>query len=311
MSFLVELGKGAYRKHNMDRFTPASGFSIDNARAMMWMSQLAYETAHEDKITKILDDWGMRNLAVSDNKVGNRFPPLSACFVAAECRGATIIAFAGSDPLELEDWITDFMALPSPTALHSGFERALGTVWSKLQQLIAQPNAQNGKTLFFTGHSLGGALAILAAERTKRELQAQATAVYTFGSPRTGVADFFDKYTPSLGNSTFRLVHGTDIVPTVPPALPSGFRHVGQAIICKTDGFFGENPELREREGNEPNLLASAVQAAVADLRALTSFRFFRGIGPRTLDRLAGVLPRIMRDHVPANYFRALSIPLT
>jgi hypothetical protein len=311
MSFLVELGKGAYGKQRMDRLTAASAFSMDNARAMMWMSQLAYETAHEDKVSDILDGWGMRKLAVSNNELGKRFPPLSACFVAAERAGATIITFAGSDPLEPEDWITDFMALPSPTDLHSGFERALGTVWPKLQQLVSRPNAQNGKTLFFTGHSLGGALAILAAQRAMRELDAQATAVYTFGSPRTGGDLFFNAYTPALGDSTFRLVHGSDIVPTVPPALPGDFRHVGRAIVTKSDGVFEENPALQMRTANDPNLIASALQAAGADFRAFTSLRFVRRIGPRTLDRLAGLLPRIVRDHVPANYFRALSIPLT
>jgi hypothetical protein len=42
----------------------------------------------------------------------------------------------------------------------------------------------------------------------------------------------------------------------------------------------------------------------------LAGFRFIRRIGPRPLDRLAGLLPRMVRDHLPANYFRALSITL-
>jgi hypothetical protein len=35
-----------------------------------------------------------------------------------------------------------------------------------------------------------------------------------------------------------------------------------------------------------------------------------RGIGPRPLDRLAVLLPRMVRDHVPSNYFRALGVTL-
>jgi hypothetical protein len=64
------------------------------------------------------------------------------------------------------------------------------------------------------------------------------------------------------------------------------------------------------RQGNEPNFLESVVQDGLADFRALLAFRLIRFIGPRPLDRLSALLPRMVRDHVPANYFRALSIPL-
>ena len=38
--------------------------------------------------------------------------------------------------------------------------------------------------------------------------------------------------------------------------------------------------------------------------------RFLRAIGPRPLDRAAALLPRMVRDHVPSNYFRALGVTL-
>ena len=126
----------------------------------------------------------------------------------------------------------------------------------------------------------------------------------------TGGTLFFKSYTPQLGNSTFRLVHGSDIVPTVPPSLMGQFRHVGRAIQCPTDGVFDAQTPILAPEENKPDFVESALQSGLADIRALASFRIIRRIGPRPLDRLAGLLPRMVRDHVPANYFRALSISL-
>src|SRR5262245_57879144 len=112
--------------------------------------------------------------------------------------------------------------------------RACGQAFVRPWKIARPPNP----LVVFTGHSLGGALAVIAAERAMRANIAQATCVYTFGSPRTGGSAFFDRYTQRLGDVTFRLVHGTDIVATVPPALNNRFLHVGRLIQCPTDGRF-------------------------------------------------------------------------
>jgi hypothetical protein len=136
--------------------------------------------------------------------------------------------------------------------------------------------------------------------------------VYTFGSPRNGGQEFFDDYTPRLGDFTFRLVHGTDIVPTVPPASLDDYRHVGQAVQCTTGGrFAGVAPMARNR--NKPNLIESAIQAGFVDATAFAALQLIPGI-PLGLDirrnlqeLLVAFLPRIIRDHVPDSYFRALT----
>lgn len=309
MSFLVELDRHAYPDSALDDFTVTPLFSLDNSRAMMWMSQLAYETANTSKVESILTAWHLTIRAIMTNDPVTGLPPHSACVVVAGGRGASMVSFAGTDPLKIEDWITDFSASQSATGLHSGFQAAVETVWPGIRTLIANPPPSE-QALFFTGHSLGGALAIIAAERAIRELNVRATAVYTFGSPRTGGTAFFNSYTPRLGSSTFRLVHGADIVPTVPPSLMGQFRHVGRAIQCPTEGLFDAQTQILAPEENKPDFVESVFQSGLADVRAFTSFRLIRRIGPRLLDRLTGLLPRMVRDHVPANYFRALSISL-
>jgi triacylglycerol lipase len=309
MSFLVELAQGAYPPNALDRFTPVQSFNLDNALAMMWMAQLAYETAHERKVTDILKSLDLTKRAFASSDPITGFPPHSACVVVAGGRNATIVAFSGTDPLKIEDWITDFTPQRTVSDLHKGFEDAVTTVWPLVEAAIKNRPADQ-KQLFFTGHSLGGALATIAAARAALDPETVATAVYTFGGPRVGGSAFSDDYTPMLGDRTYRLVHGGDIVPTVPPA-GGGFLHVGQSIQCPSDGRFdGAQTRKNLAVDNKPDFLESTLADGIADFRALAAFRFMRGIGPRPLDRLAVLLPRMVRDHVPSSYFRAFGVTL-
>lgn len=305
MSVFVRLARNQYPDTALDAFTAIPQFNLDNARAMMWLSQLAYETDDESKVNAVLQGLQLTRLGFFHNNALTGLPPHSCCAIVAEGHGATFVAFAGSDPGKFEDWVTDFHAMPTPDGLHSGFAATIENVWSKLGPAIASRTAP-AQPLFFTGHSLGGALTILAAARASLPQNPPPIVVYTFGSPRTGDDQFFAEY-GALGDSTFRLVDGTDIVPTVPPTLLGGYRHVGQAVQCKTDGLFdGVAPMARDE--NKPDILESAEQAAIADMGALAALQLIRAIGPSPLDHLAGFLPRMARDHVPMNYFRALSI---
>jgi triacylglycerol lipase len=313
MSFLVELDQGAYPDEALNKFTATQQFGLDNARAMMWLSQLAYETASESKVKDILKAWQftMHEFIANDPTTG--FPPKSACVVVAAGRGATFVAFAGSDPLKFEDWITDFDAVKSATDVHEGFQQTIGNVWPDIEAAIKTAIAgrpASEQNLFFTGHSLGGALAIVAAARASAtpEFKNLPRTVYTFGSPRTGGAEFFGEY--PLNDSTFRLVHGTDVVATVPAAQPGDYRHVGRAVQCETGGIFDAQTRIMASDENKPDALESTIKAGIDGIRSLAAFRIIRRIGPRPLDQLAALLPTIVRDHVPANYFRALSIPL-
>ena len=312
MSDFVRKDRSAYPKHALDGFPVSKQFDLVIARAMMWLSQLAYETDDEGKVDSILGDWQLTKLGFKSNDPGTGLPPHSACFVVAEGQGATFVTFAGSDPGKFQDWITDFEAMPSPDDLHSGFEKAVGTVLPDIQAALGK-RATPSQPVFFTGHSLGGALAILAAWRISLLPNAPEIIVYTFGSPRNGGQKFFDKYTSRLGDFTFRLVHGTDIVPTVPPALLDVYRHVGQAVQCPTDGHFdGVAPMSKNR--NKPNLIESVIQAGFADARAFAALQLIPtiplqlDIRKKLRDLLVAFLPRIIRDHVPDSYFRALSI---
>ena len=75
--------------------------------------------------------------------------------------------------------------------------------------------------LFVTGHSMGGALAVLAAADFELDSQKKnpVTAVYTYGQTfEYGDPQFSAAYDAALKNATFRYVNDLDIVPHLPPA---------------------------------------------------------------------------------------------
>lgn len=84
--------------------------------------------------------------------------------------------------------------------VHRGFLAALDSVWGKV--LAAVQDTAHGRPVFVCGHSLGAALAQLAARRLVGHGQAVA-AVYVYGSPRVGNDDFRDDYNRVLQDRTF------------------------------------------------------------------------------------------------------------
>lgn len=98
--------------------------------------------------------------------------------------------------------------------------------------------------LVVTGHSLGGALAQLAAFYLHRDLFPygdQLAAVYTFGSPRVFGTDQARHLERESSYPHFRIVNGADLVPRVPP-LALGFRHAGRNVYIERNGDIREDP---------------------------------------------------------------------
>ncbi len=131
---------------------------------------------------------------------------------------ACILAFRGTQPDEVEDWLTDldFRQVPGPVGnVHAGFWNALNDVWNDIAAALQV--ARGNRSLWITGHSLGGALAVLATARlrTMQNLQT-VNGLYTYGQPRVGDAQFCTSFDQWMGANTFRFVNYKDIVPRVP-----------------------------------------------------------------------------------------------
>jgi triacylglycerol lipase len=224
---------------------------------------------------------------------------------------STFIAFGGTDALVWENFWTDFdFKLLQNSDIHRGFQAAFEAVRPKIDVVIdaAKPDVDAGRgRLFLTGHSLGAALAALAAERAL-ERGVEPAALYTFGMPRVGGATFAARYNGRpLAHRTYRLVHGLDIVARVPfPEL--GFRHIGRVLICNSGKKFGRSDQPTAVGSNDPTLLTRfGISALGALQRVFSSGQVFQKPGPGPFGPLFRLLPQPIRDHLQDRYIAALT----
>lgn len=114
--------------------------------------------------------------------------------------------------------------LGSHSKAHQGFCTQADAILADLQQ--QQPQAGLERPLWITGHSLGGALAILLAFKLSQKPGNKLAGVVTFGQPKVGDAQLTQAITQQLLPFYRRYVNQRDIVPKLPP-LPD-YRHSGQ-----------------------------------------------------------------------------------
>lgn len=99
--------------------------------------------------------------------------------------------------------------------VHQGFYYAFDSILKELKQFVNELNGIN--VIHCVGHSLGGAIATLAADWLKSNGKVPTVNLYTFGSPRVGLDFFARKCTSKLNSKNiFRVCHRTDPVPMVP-----------------------------------------------------------------------------------------------
>jgi hypothetical protein len=191
---------------------------------------------------------------------------------------SAIVAFRGTQAKDIRDVITDarFVPMPWPTggAAHSGFAQAAHDLLDS--GLEAWLHARASSNRIYTGHSLGAALATLAAtvERPQRLL--------TFGSPRVGDAQFATRL---VGIDTQRYVDCCDLVTRIPPPF-GGYTHIGALRYIDRLGQLSGLQNEDEIDHDQDH----------ARLDYLRDFQFVSGDVPL----------RDLADHAPANYVYAL-----
>lgn len=296
MSVLTTLPLDCYVADAFAGFRPAAAFDLGTARAMMWLSQLAYETADPVKVATIGGRWGLETEVVDGARLGLA---RTQAVVARRGDEAAIVAFAGTDPVEAADWVSDFDCHLDPaTGVARGYQRAAAVVMARLAAML-DPAAP----LFVTGHSLGGALAVVAAMGLV-DGGVRPQAVHTFGMPRPGNADFAARYDGALGPCTYRMVHGDDMVPTVAPSF-LGFRHVGRHLRCLRGMRFNADLMAADGTSDEPIFHIGGLGQLTGG--GLPVDQLMQAFGlDRTARRLAtmalDLLPTGIRDHLPDRY---------
>ena len=159
-----------------------------------------------------------------------------------------VVAFRGTE-IDALDIFTDLNAtrapwrLPDgqvvPSAVHAGFAGAYLAVRDQLAELLgAQPAPTNPEArVYFTGHSLGGALASLASIDLVDDLMRSGysrteVVTYTFGAPRS-MSQTMSNHHAGLVPVSFAVVNPRDPVPHVPSAIGSSnpFSHIRNVTV--------------------------------------------------------------------------------
>ncbi|HSZ54774.1 MAG TPA: lipase family protein [Tepidisphaeraceae bacterium] len=199
-------------------------FNRLNALYLAHASDVAYDRA---PAAAAFERLGLRALAFR-NKITRTRGFLGVCDTHA------VLAFRGSDPVTLPNWVTDAVVKLVKCdeyhgRVHHGFSPVLRRTWGGIEKILDE--AQD-RPLFLTGHSMGGALAVLSACRLAR-MGRPPVAIYTFGAPRVGDPAFCAGYTLP----TYRIVNRLDLVPEMPLAsarrlLPEKPRLTNERILA-------------------------------------------------------------------------------
>jgi len=272
-------------------------FSRRNALWFAEFSRLVYRQGVDEVKQRALKPSRAEILAgVSDWRETDfylRHDTQAALFVNDSLRCACLV-FRGT--LGFMDMVSDARLLAVPWQgkgnVHLGFKSALDSVWDVIEKrlsAIVYP-------VFFTGHSLGGALATLAAARVLQNPSLQSpAAVYTFGSPRVG-DDAFGRTFENLFHC--RVVNDSDVVPTVPPAfsLPlfPVYQHTGEMHRLLPGGVMEMYPKGFDVRGTRNPA------AGIIDFTQNARNLFKRA-------EAGGNIPQSLMDHAPVNYVSRLA----
>jgi hypothetical protein len=190
-----------------------------------------------------------------------------------------VLSFRGTDANDPSDISDDLNAIPEDWQgggkVHTGFANALLELWRGDHGVEAELNQIDGYRLLFTGHSLGAAMATLAASlRTPASL-------YTIGSPRVGDADFVAALEKkNLDNH--RYVDCTDVVTCVPPEF-LGYAHIGRPY------YIDLARKVQQRDPKDPYIEGDQRKA---ELQYIEQYAW----------RIGDVPLRPLADHAPVNY---------
>ncbi len=223
----------------------------------------------------------------------------TAYLVQSRCGRVVVLCYRGTESLNLGSWLGDADVGPktleaggAALQVHSGFYRNVRA--TRLPVLEELTRALEGyslleparevehplEALYVTGHSLGGAMALLFALSLSGSAEGLALAqrlraVYTFGQPMAVLEPLPDAVS-EVGRRLFRYVLPRDVVPALPPAPYGPFAHIG-------DEYRYEGREWRRSETPVAQIqhmreIPRSVMALVSTASQRASARYSLGV---------------------------------
>jgi triacylglycerol lipase len=218
--------------------------------------------------------------------------PSTQAYVASTAEWI-VLAFRGTQVDDfwssVIDWGVDAQFFPVLDShfnlVHAGFLAATREVWKDVAIYVADLQAQQARPFWIVGHSLGAALATIAANLcSDQSNQLGLKGLYTFGSPRVGDAAFGAR----IPCSVRRFRNNSDLVTHVPLGLV--FRHVGELELIDAAG----HAHLGMRGTDKLFLETMTVHLSPAEAHTMSRLLQMSGGGTP--------LPGFLADHAPINY---------
>lgn len=214
----------------------AFAFNADTARTMMAFSDAVHDTpvAATDRMRAL----GGSEPAFTDGATFGAFNPalfdpasqVAVCKIQRNGKNVYVVTFRGTELQDPRDIATDlnfkYTAMQPGVRVHTGFLKTanlgIHALRVHLDAIRADPNAE----VVFTGHSLGGAAAtIAAAQLSDMGIPSSKISVYSFGAPAVGDAGFERRY---QNLNVWRVNRPNDPVPKLLDNTIMGFRHIGR-----------------------------------------------------------------------------------
>lgn len=210
-------------------------------------------------------------------------------------RGQYVITFRGTDFIHA--WVQDLKSLVlvdwegcsfhgQTCRVGSGFLENYRTLEDDIRRGLSDIGCTKSSPIVITGHSLGGALAMVAMFDLKRRGY-NVVRGYTFGQPRVGNQVFAEAFGETLGQvPMYRLTRFDDPFPLVP--LRPNFQHAGTEVY-----FWGPGPsdyKLCPRQEDPACSLSKRFQVPLMWLqcavnhRACGHLKYFSPADPFLLD---------------------------
>ncbi len=213
-----------------------------NAYWMARISDEAYtktsETNQKPSETKILQNLKSRD---PDFISVTGFDNNSAQSAIVEHEKYLCMVFRGTN--EAADWLDNVNALTTERlfgSFHKGFYNSVNDVWQPMFDRYRALYRKNRKPLFLTGHSLGGAMATIAAAKLLHA-DTPFTSVYTFGQPRAVTLETSRTFNIACGSRFFRFQNNNDIVTRIPARI-MGYSHVGKYLYISEEKTIHDDP---------------------------------------------------------------------
>ena len=215
-----------------------------NESKQLWLQRLLDEMAYDHKAERLQLQ---EDIITMGAQLEETFNANGTQAILISTNDFLVLAFRGTEATSLKDIKADARAVTrncdSGGKIHTGFDKAFLAVQKKLEIALSKPEFKD-KPVFFTGHSLGGALAKVAAKKITHK--GGNAACYTFGAPRVGD----DEWVSTMKTSTYRVVNAADCVPMLPPGadtiqliawlvrlFPWGGQKAAEVLLAKFSGY--------------------------------------------------------------------------